>query len=186
MSFDKSEQLGKFVFNKDNAKLYFAQQGHDYAIAYSDQQGEMPLNFKAATNGEYTIAVSPENVELEYLHLVDNLTGVDVNLQQTPEYTFDAKSNDYASRFRLVFSANDSASEGSTAFAFVDADGNIIINDTGADDAILQIVDVMGRVLVSRDAFNASPISTTGMTPGVYVLRLINGDDVKTQKIIIE
>jgi len=24
------------------------------------------------------------------------------------------------------------------------------------------------------------------MTPGVYVLRLINGDDVKTQKIVID
>ena len=40
-----------------------------------------------------------------------------------------------------------------------------------------------GRVVVSRDA--ARHVSTTGMTPGVYVLRLINGDDVKTQKIIV-
>ena len=184
VSFDKSEQLGKFVFNKDNAKLYFAQQGHDYAITYSDRQGEMPLNFKAATNGKYTITVSPENVELEYLHLVDNLTGVDVNLQQTPEYTFDAKSNDYASRFRLVFSANDSASEGSTAFAFVDADGNIIINDTSEDD-ILQIMDVTGHVILSRGG-DIQCVPTSGMTAGVYVLRLIDGNNVKTQKIVVQ
>jgi hypothetical protein len=29
-------------------------------------------------------------------------------------------------------------------------------------------------------------VSTSGMVPGVYVLRLINGDNVKTQKIVIE
>ena len=66
-------------------------------------------------------------------------------------------------------------------FAFIN-NGNIII--VGAEaGSVLQIVDVMGRVLVSRDA--AHHVSTTGMAKGLYVLRLINGDDVKTQKIVI-
>ena len=98
-------------------------------------------------------------------------------------YTFYAKTTDYASRFKLVFSANDastgSASDGT--FAFI-SDGNIIITDADAD-AILQIVDVTGRVIVCRDGVHT--VSTDGMTPGVYVLRLINGDDVKTQKIVV-
>jgi hypothetical protein len=63
-------------------------------------------------------------------------------------------------------------------FAFV-SDGNIVVNGEG----VLQIVDVMGRVIVSGDARHC--VSTTGMTTGVYLLRLINGDDVRTQKIII-
>ena len=60
------------------------------------------------------------------------------------------------------------------------SDGNIIVDGEG----VLQIVDVMGRVIVCRDA--ARHVSTTGMTPGIYVLRLINGNNVKTQKIIIQ
>ena len=28
-------------------------------------------------------------------------------------------------------------------------------------------------------------VPTSGMTAGVYVLRLINGNDVKTQKIVV-
>lgn len=52
-------------------------------------------------------------------------------------------------------------------------------------EGTLQVVDMMGRVVVCRDASNASAISTSGMALGVYVLRLINGDDVKTQKIVI-
>ena len=40
-----------------------------------------------------------------------------------------------------------------------------------------------GRIVLSGDAINR--VSTSGMTPGVYVLRLINGNDVKTQKMVI-
>jgi len=56
----------------------------------------------------------------------------------------------------------------------------IIVNGEGT----LQVIDVMGRVVLSGDAINR--VSTGGMTTGVYVLRLINGEDVRTQKIIIE
>ena len=76
-------------------------------VTNKEGQGEMPLNFKANANGEYTITVNPENVEMGYLHLIDNMTGADIDLLQTPEYTFNAKTTDYESRFRLVFVCGD-------------------------------------------------------------------------------
>ena len=172
---------------------------------------EIPVNFKAAENGEYTISVNTDNVEMEYLHLIDNMTGMDIDLlspagvplckggqggftePRQATYTFTAKTTDYASRFRLVFVADGDVCEPN--FAFV-SNGEIIITGVGGDGdagtASLQVVDVLGHVC--RDAMIASPmiaspnhrISTTGMAPGVYVLRLVNGDDVKTQKIVID
>jgi hypothetical protein len=65
-------------------------------------------------------------------------------------------------------------------FAFV-SDGNIVVNGEG----VLQIVDVMGRIVATHSG-RIQCVPTSGMTSGVYVLRLINGNDVKTQKIIIE
>jgi len=182
VSFNEGSQLEKFVFNEENAKLYIPQNGEDYAIAIAEKQGEMPLNFKATKNGTYTISVNPEGVEMDYLHLIDNMTGVDVDLLQTPEYTFNAKTSDYESRFRLVFNANNGSSTGSEAFAFI-SNGNIVITDATAN-ATLQIVDVTGRIIHSGDAMNR--LSTAGMVPGVYVLRLVNGNDVKTQKMVIQ
>ena len=70
-------------------------------------------------------------------------------------------------------------STGSGVFAYIH-NGDIIINGEGT----LQVMDVMGRVIVCRDARPC--VSTQGMTPGVYVLRLIQGDKVRTQKIVIE
>lgn len=115
------------------------------------------------------------------LTLIDNLTGAHVDLLSTSAYTFEAKTTDYASRFRLVFSANDESDDGAP-FAFV-SNGNIIVNGTGT----LQMFDILGKELVRKEFSTLnSQCSTLNYTPGVYVLRLINGNDVKTQKIIIE
>ena len=124
-----------------------------------------------------------ENVALDYLHLIDNMTGADIDLLQTPEYTFTAKTKDYELRFRLLFDANENgASTGSATFAYY-ADGEIRLVVETQDFASLQIVDMTGRIILSRDA--ARHVSTAGMTPGVYVLRLIEDDNVKTQKIVV-
>ena len=184
VSFDEGSQLGKFYFGEQSANIYLPQGGEAYAIAYSDKQGEMPLNFKANENGTYTLTINPEGVEVGYLHLIDNMTGADIDLlalrqaQGPASYTFQAKTTDYESRFRLVFSNCGDAIGDNGTFAFI-SNGNIIVDGEG----VLQIVDVMGRVILCRDA--ARHVSTSGMTPGVYVLRLINGNDVKTQKIVV-
>ena len=178
VSFDEGSKLTKFYFGNQDANIYIPQDGKDYAIAYSDAQGEMPLNFKAHENGEYTLTVSaPLNSQFSTLNLIDNLTGANTNLLVTPSYTFTAKTTDYASRFKLVFNTN--GAEDNNDFAFIDGNGNIIINGSG----MVQIIDMLGRVLVTRDANNL--IGTQGLVGGVYVLRLVNGDHVKTQKIVV-
>ncbi len=183
LRFGHGNKLGKLNLFRSNATVFFPQDGKDYSVMYADAQGEMPLHFKAEKNGTYTLGFTTEDVSFGYLHLIDNLTGTDVDLLATPSYTFDARTTDYASRFRLVFSAN--GTNGDDNFGFIDAAGNLVITDATAG-ATLQIIDVMGRVVVSRDASNASAISTSGMTAGVYMLRLINGTNVKVQKIVVK
>ena len=180
-----AEALEKFsIGDGEGSVIYFPQNGQDLAVACANGQNEMPLNFKAAKNGTYTLAFEVENLDLDYLHLIDNMTGEEVDVLAMPTYTFEAKTSDYASRFRLVFAENETegASTGSAAFAYI-TDGEIIINVADACDASLQVVDMTGRVVLTGDAMNR--VSTNGMTAGVYVLRLINGEQVKTQKIVV-
>ena len=143
----------------------------------------MPVNFRANEDGQYILTVNPENVDMNYLHLIDNMTGMDVDLLQTPSYSFEAKVNDYESRFRLVFATNkeDSVSTGSKAFAFF-SNGNWIINNDSK--ATLQIVDINGRVLCNEQ-INGCYSKSFEAAPGVYMLRLINGDNVKVQKLVV-
>ena len=183
--FDDGETLGKFQLRENSTKVYIPVEGKEYAIANADndKQGEMPINFKAEKNGSYTLSFSNENMEIGYLHLIDNMTGTDIDLLQTPSYTFTAKSTDYESRFRLVFSANENENDNENEnenFAFIGSNGQLIVNGTGT----IQIIDMMGRVIVTKST--EERISTDGMTPGVYVLQLITGTETKTQKIIVK
>ena len=192
VSFNAGDALEKFVFNADNAQLYIPQGGKDYAIAYAEKLGEMPLNFKAMKNGEYTLAVNLENVEIEYLHLIDNLTGADVDLvpllrgqgglNDPATYTFTAKTSDYASRFRLVFSVCRDADGDNESFAFFNGSEWVISNE---GKATLQVIDMTGRILSSETVDGSIGIGLNH-TSGVYMLRLVNSESIKTQKIVIK
>ena len=188
VNFNAGSQLEKFPFNADAAELYIPQDGKDYAIVSSEAQGEMPVNFKAKENGTYTLSINPEGVEMNYLHLIDNKTGNDVDLLQTPSYSFEAKTTDYESRFKLVFVANneESVSAGSETFAFF-SNGSFVINNpsTGSGPATLQVIDITGRI-VKSESINGCANVNVNAAPGVYMLRLVNGDNVKTQKVVVK
>ena len=179
-----AETLEKFSFGDgEGSVIYFPQDDQDLAVACANGENEMPLNFKAAKNGIYTLAFEVEKLDLDYLHLIDNMTGDEIDVLAMPTYTFEAKTSDYASRFKLVFAEpTDGPSADDQPFAYY-ANGEIrIVAD--ACDASLQVVDVTGRVIVSTDV--ARNVSTSGMPAGVYVLRLVSGDGVRTQKIVID
>ena len=181
--FDGGAMLGKFRLNDNATELYMLQGGKEMAIVSAQAQGEMPVSFKAAENGTYTLSVEVNNVEMNYLHLIDNMTGADVDLLATPSYTFEAKTSDYASRFRLVFSANSISedADGDNAFAYFNG-SNWTISNMG--EATLQVVDVMGRV-ISSEQINGNTEININQPAGVYMLRLVSGDSVKVQKVVV-
>lgn len=179
--FDEGQQLPKFQLFENSTKLYIPQGNEDYAIVRSAAQGEMPVSFRASENGTYTIAVEAENVDMNYLHLIDNMTGADVDLLATPNYTFEARTNDYTSRFRLVFSANGIDEQTAETFAFFNGTSWTVSN-TG--DATLQVVDITGRI-VSSETINDNATVSLNQPAGIYMLRLVNGNDVKVQKVVV-
>ena len=117
-------------------------------------------------------------MDVNYLHLIDNLTGADIDLKATPSYTFEARATDYVSRFKLVFTVDRATDE---TFAFF-SNGNWVINNDGK--AVLQVIDINGRIL-SNEQISGNASKHIDAAPGVYVMRLINGDNVKTQKIVV-
>ncbi|MBQ6770590.1 MAG: T9SS type A sorting domain-containing protein [Bacteroidales bacterium] len=202
--FGEGNTLEKFSLSDRTSKIYIPHGGKDYAVAtvgrdapwHVSTTDEIPVNFKAAKNGTYTLTFDTQNLDLDYLHLIDNMTGADVDLLSAGDrgsapamttegvsYTFTARTTDYASRFRLVFSRPADGPSARQTFAFI-SNGEIIIDGAETQNfASLQIVDMMGRVIVCRDGVHT--VSTNGMAHGVYVLRLMDGENVRTQKIVI-
>ena len=118
--FDESDILPKFKIDGNSTKLYITQGNTDYAVVRGEGKGELPVSFKAESDGSYTLSISNEGVSFAYLHLIDNLTGADVDLlaNPTPEtevpepvegptvkatYTFESQAGDFAKRFTIIY-----------------------------------------------------------------------------------
>ncbi|MBQ6741422.1 MAG: T9SS type A sorting domain-containing protein [Bacteroidales bacterium] len=169
--------LPKFMLNPENTKIYIEQGGDDYAMVSSNED-EIPVSFKAASNGTYTLNVAVQNADLDYLHLIDNLAGTDTDLLANPNYTFEAHTGDYASRFTLVLRNTTGLVE---HFAFFNGH-NWTVSNQG--EATLQVIDVTGR-LVSTKTIDGTTQLDINAAAGVYMFRLVNGSDVKVQKVIV-
>ena len=178
VNFGEARTLPKFQLNPNHTKVYIPQDGMNYAVVSSEEQGEMPVSFKAENNGNYSISFATEEVNFAYLHLIDNMTGIDVDLLETPSYSFEAKSTDYEGRFKLVFVCGDTSDD---TFAFYN-NGSWVINNEG--EATLQVIDVNGRILKS-ESINGNSNIDMNAAAGVYMLRLVNGDNVKVQKVVV-
>ena len=177
VTFGEGQQLPKFQLRSSSTKLYIPMDGEDYAMVSSAEMGEMPVNFKAEKSGSYSVAVSTE-LSFNYLHLIDNKTGVDVDLLVNPVYSFEAETTDYASRFRLVFATGNS----DDTFAFY-SNGSFVISNEG--EAVVQVMDVTGRMLSSEAISGSASINVDGAA-GVYMIRLVNGENVKVQKVVVK
>ena len=198
--FGEGDNLGKLALMASPDRLYIPQNGTDYAVVFSQPVGELPLNFEVAEDGTYTLSFENATEGLVYCHLIDNLTGADVNLltpagfplykggqgelnqPRQAEYTFTAKKSDYASRFKVVFaSVSEDANGDSETFAF-NNNGNWIIANEGR--ATLQVIDLTGRIL-SSEQIEGSVQTQINQPAGLYLIRLVNGDNVKVQKVVV-
>jgi len=174
VSFNEDSKLEKFIFNDEHAKLYIPQDGYDYAIAFSDRRGEVPVNFRAQETGHYTIIFDSDMDDLSNMSLIDQFEGVTVDLSSTPSYTFMASVADRENRFKIVFK-NSEFYDGSEIFAY-QSGNDIIVSGEGE----LQVFDVMGRMVMNQHINGVQTIAKPNQT-GVYIFKL----NEKTQKIVI-
>ena len=172
--FGEGATLSKLMLNESNTKIYIPQADGDYAVVRSEGNGSMPVNFKASKMGRYTISVETSGLNMNYLHLIDNITGNDADLLHDNSYSFIATTNDIEERFVLAF--NPSTSSGNDMFAYQNG-SDIIINGNGE----LQVFDVMGRLVAKHYVNDVKTISTSSLRTGVYIFRM----NEKSQKIVV-
>lgn len=163
----------------NKTEVYVMDGDDDYAAARVEElAGTMPIHFEAVADGEYTITIEAKYTDAHYMHLLDNLTGDDIDLLVEPSYTFNATTNDNADRFRLVFDCNNytSVDENYTSEIFAYQNGSdIYVNGNGE----LQIFDVMGRMVATQHINGVQTINVK--LQGVYIFRLNDN----TQKIVV-
>ena len=115
LRFGEGRSLGKLSF-RDESMIYIPKDGEDLAVAYTGNAGEMPVNFKAMADGTFTLNFGNNGMSFSYLHLIDHLTGEDVDLLDTStgsvsSYTFEGRTTDDVNRFTVVYVVEGSEDE---------------------------------------------------------------------------
>ena len=182
---NNGNNLPKFMLNPNNTKLYFSENGDEFAVVRSERACRLPIVFKPSEDGEYTFSFNTENLSLRYLHLIDHETGEDIDLLRNPNYRFFAKTNNKPNRFELEYKSGLKQFK-EKPLAFKDnfgyySNGEIVINGTGD----LQVFDLNGR-LIKSETVNGDARIQVNAAAGVYMMQLITNDSVKTQKVVVK
>lgn len=173
--FNDEEGLNKI--NHRNASipmLYIPQDGQNYAIAtMSEETQSFNLNFKAMTTGQYTLSFKAEG-NYDYLHVIDRLTGEDIDMLLDGEYSFIASPSDNDARFIVKLGYNTNNSAENDIFAYQNG-SDIIVNGEGE----LQVFDVTGRMVATQHVNGVQTVNVPSQ--GVFIFKL----NEKTQKIVV-
>lgn len=168
-----------------NGILYSHYQGGDYSVVFTEEgASQVPVWFESREDDTYTMTWSTYNGTFSYLHLIDNLTGADVDMLANAEYRYASASSDYASRFRLVFAytgIGEEESEGEGQFVFQSGDELVVTGEGEVD-----IIDLNGRVIRhSRATGTQTAIAMPAVARGIYMVRLTSANGVKVNKIVV-
>ncbi|MBO5958155.1 MAG: choice-of-anchor J domain-containing protein [Bacteroidales bacterium] len=177
----QSEGFNKLQnFNDAIATVYVTENGKNYGIANVDENTtEVALNFDAKEMGNYTISLDV-NGEFETVTLVDRFTGVETNMLLEDEYTFTATSNDNVNRF-VIRLANGQEPTANSQFVYQSGE-ELILSIEGS----VQIVDMLGRVVYYNEHANGdNRINVAEFNDAAYVVRVVNEEGVKVQKVVI-
>lgn len=167
-------------FNDESAVISVVDNDRRYAIVnYDEDVKEVELAFEASKMGVYTIEIEPDG-DFDKIILVDRFTGEETDMLNG-SYKFTASNQDDYNRFLIKL--GDGGQEPTEEGDFVYQSGEeLILKGKG----VLQIVDVMGRVVYAEEVFNdVNRIDISALRDAAYIVRVIGEEGVKVKKVVV-
>jgi hypothetical protein len=162
------------------------------ALPWTGVDQEVPLGFDCSVSGTYTLTASNMGSFREgtVLYLQDLLNGHTQNLNLEPAYTFDYEAGADPARFLLLFTnpffgINDKSNQSLHIFSY--SHDFYVKNSGNTQEGDVALFDLAGRqVFVSHLQPMAVNRYTPNVTSGFYVVRVITGSQVTTEKVYIQ
>ncbi len=165
------------------------------ALPDNSAKAGVPLNFFAAAQGQYTLALDGRYSldEVKEVQLFDSELGVWHNLM-TGDYTFNAKRGDNTTRFTLYVTVERKQPQTPTdvdniygPLTLTAVDKTLVLSGLQYN-ADIYVYDMSGK-LMAADRYvtdgNNSAWRTTVPAQGVYFVRVINGTEQQTLNTIV-
>ena len=185
------EGASKMHLGECTGKISLGYENEEYGILFrTEVEDYQSLHFEATEEGSFTLSWNSANAEFDKLTLIDNITGTATDMLSRDSYSFEADPEQYSSRFKVVIGDykdvdefeedGPSTGSGTCNFAFQMGD-QLVVNGEGN----LQIIDMLGRVVMTDQLTGSQSTTSLPETVGVYVLRLTDTNGTRTQKMII-
>jgi len=170
--------------------LYSTKLNKNWSINYLAgfyQQVIVNVGFKAGVNGNYTFKANGLNSfnTTAYVYLKDITENIITDLNQNPEYSFTASSNDNANRFQLIFALSplEISNKEMLNTCIYSFDNNIYIN---SNESVKQITiyNPLGQLIktVSNDT-RTIHINMKEDASAYYIVRVVTTKNAYTEKV---
>lgn len=152
---------------------------------------EVDLGFRPGRAGEFSIRAGViENIGLDII-LQDKLSGSSQKLQLDEPYQFSSDATAVADRFSLLFRTPGSTTEligaESQVSVYSNQNNRITVSTTQLNaQSVVRIYNVSGQVLVTRQLEHALTEIDASLLPGIYLVRVDNGIQTSTHKIVLK
>lgn len=187
---DNDEGTHKMRLGDCTGKISLALDGNNFGILFrTEVEDYQSLRFEATEEGIFTLTWNTANAKFDKLTLIDNITGTTTDMLGRDSYSFEATPDQYASRFKVVIGDYKGIDEPEVPepvegpacnFAFQMGD-QLVVSGEGN----LQIIDMLGRVVMTDQLTGSQSTTSLPSAAGVYVLRLTDTNGTRMQKMVI-
>lgn len=179
---DSPTALNSFLDNEE-----YAIQGRSLPFEASDV---VPLAFKAANAGNYTIAIDHVDGLFadggQTVYLKDNLTNTYHNLT-TGVYSFASETGTFNTRFEVVYQNQLSVPVFTANTVVIYSENNeFVVNSGNSIMASIKVFDIRGRLIEEKKGINANQATVKGGLANQVLLVQITSEDggVVTKKVM--
>lgn len=157
------------------------------SIPTSEGEIILPLNYRVASSGEYTISVKTNTlISEDETYLEDLITGTFTNLSQQNTYSFYAPENDSNNRFLLHFNTETDSDFNPIKINIYAYQHRLYIKSADALDGDLSIFNIEGKILFTKQLQSGNMhIIPLQNLHGVYIVRYTSIGNITNTKVIL-
>ena len=159
----------------------------------------VPVGYNVSLPGTYTINLSQiQNIDTAKvrIYLIDLALNVEQDVVTNPEYMFTINPSDKGGRFFLKFKtegSGDATSVGKISnkdFSSIYSSGsNLYVNNNFSnlyEKSVVTVMDLTGqKIFEAKGVSNGNHKYILNETPGLYIVKVLSRNSVKTQKVYI-
>ena len=152
----------------------------------------VPMQFKAAAAGTYSIAIDHVDglfAGAQDVYLRDTQTGVDHDLKASA-YTFSSEAGTFANRFFVVYtgalSVDHPTLDANAVVIYKNENQSFTINAGAIEMASVKVFDIRGRLLTTQNNINATQTTiTAGQSNEVLLVQVTSVDGATVTKKVV-